>query len=68
MQASVGTEMAAIPGAQPAVFLLQQPQEDAAAEPEREMKWRLNAEFAAIALPALAQFAAEPIAGLVDTA
>lgn len=28
----------------------------------------LNLEFAAIALPALAQFAAEPIAGLVDTA
>jgi len=29
---------------------------------------RLNVEFAAIALPALAQCAAEPIAGLVDTA
>jgi len=29
---------------------------------------RLNLEFAGIAVPALAQFAAEPIAGLVDTA
>lgn len=29
---------------------------------------QMNREFAAIAIPALAQFAAEPIAGLVDTA
>ena len=38
------------------------------AAPSRENVTALNVEFATIAVPALAQFAAEPIAGLVDTA
>ena len=35
---------------------------------DRRAARKLNLEFAGIAIPALAQFAAEPIAGLVDTA
>lgn len=37
-------------------------------EADGEARRRLDVEFASIAVPALAQFAAEPLAGLVDTA